>query len=230
MDSERTLSVIQITTKGSEKRKRLLLDEVIPRWCKEDVNYYLVSAKDMDLARKVTNMGGRFIEYFGWEKDKSNKWRCAIPHITTPWCGFFDDDIYPTDDWLQNTTDFLSHQPPGQYGFRLTSPDGDRHAAGEDWMAMAPAWPFADTFGQAIPMRSQPLEYDIDTGTYTDCEYTYVANSIAHREVWRSIPPFGLFNRAPDVFWSFAIRDAGFKIGFNTKAVAVHAGDKTDNR
>lgn len=222
------LSVIQITTPGSEKRKRLLLDQVIPRWTSLEVSYCLVSAEDSDLKKMVEMKGGTFLPYYGWEKDMSAKWRSAIPWIANDWCGFFGDDIYPSHHWLTGMCIFLEKQPPGQYGFRLITPEGDRCI--EDRMALTPAWPFADTFYQNIARRCFPLQYDAMTGEYQDSDYAYVANSVTHRKVFNYIQPFGLYNRAPDALWSYAIRDAGFKIGFNPKAICVHAGGKTDNR
>jgi len=224
------ISVIQVTTLGSEKRKKLLLDTIIPAWGETGLPYNLVCKADEGIRKAVESIGGNFVEYLSWEIDKSAKLRLGIPNIKTPWCAFLDDDIYPSDNWVAETRRFLENRMLGQYGFRLVTPGGDRHTAGEDWMAMAPAWPFADTFGQGIPMTSKPMTYDINTGEYEDCAYTYVANSVTHRDAFTTVQPFGLFNRAPDVFWSFALRDAGFRIGFNPKAVAIHAGDKTDNR
>lgn len=217
------LGVIQVTsTVNSEERYATLKDQIIPRLVGiAEGCYTLVSPPNVELEQTLAARGAQFINYTGWELDKSRKFREGILHRQEEWVVFLDDDILPDDDWHEATIEFLQNRPPGQYGFRLTDKDGNRHQFGEDWMQ----------FGSPkFQLNHRGLNYDIETGYVEQSPTSYVANSVVHRDVFNYVQPFGLFGKAPDVNWSFAIKQAGFPIDFNPKARAYHLGDRKDNR
>ena len=183
--------------------------------------YTLVSPANSQLQETVETAGGHFLEYSGWEVDKSRKFREAIPYRQEEWVVFLDDDILPDEEWLATTTTFLQDVPPGQYGFRLTDEEGNRHEFGEDWMQFP---------SPKYNLQHRGLKYDVDAGTMETSPTSYVANSVVHRDVYNYVHPFGLFQKAPDVNWCFAIKQAGFPVGFNLAARAYHLGDRSDNR
>ena len=215
------LGIVQITS-ASTKRKKLLVDKIIPK-CIEvsNGNYTLVSSHCPILKTAVEELGGTFSEYTAWERDMSRKWRQGLETRKEDWVCFLADDILPDDKWHSEMTEYLSNQPPGQYGFRLTDEDGKRHEFGEDWMQ------FPENTTQAA---HRPLNYDIDTGHIEASLTAYVANCVCHKDVLAQVEPFGLFQLMPDVMWSLAIRECGFPISFNPKARAFHLGDRDDNR
>lgn len=219
--SQLDLGIVQITS-ADTKRKKLLLDTIIPK-CIEisGGNYTLVSSLCEKLKDRVESLGGTFSTYTAWERDMSRKWRQGISTRSEEWICLLADDILPDDDWLFQMTSYLRNKEPGQYGFRLVDAGGERHELGEDWMQ------FPD------PVRGlphQPLDYNTDTGEIQDSKTAYVANCVCHRDVYNKIEPFGLFQLCPDVMWSMAIRDCGFPISFNPKATAHHLGNRKDNR
>lgn len=227
------IPIIQITsipkTKNNERFHKLK-DLVIPK-CVEisEKNYFLVSPiseETLQLKETVESLGGKFIPFTAWEKDMSRKWREGINALKTinckyEWICFLADDMFPDDNWVTEMEKFLDHQEPGQYGFRLTDLNNKRHEFGEDWMQ------FANPI-RGIQHRS--LNYDITTGEYEDSPTSYVAACVVHKDVIDKIEPFGLFGNAPDVMWSMAIKQCGYKVGFNPKARVYHFGDRSDNR
>jgi chloramphenicol 3-O-phosphotransferase len=217
------LGVIQVTSAvKSTDRLRLLQQRIIPTLIKiTRGKYTLVSPAQPELQETVEALGGHFLEYTAWEVDKSRKFREAIPHRQEEWVAFLDDDILPDEEWLNDTMSFLESSPPGQYGFRLTDEKGNRHEFGEDWMQFP---------SPKHNLHHRGLKYDVEAGTLETSPTSYVANSIVHRDVYNYIHPFGLFQKAPDVNWCFAIKQAGFPVGFNLQARAYHLGDRSDNR
>jgi GT2 family glycosyltransferase len=217
------LGIIQVTSAiNSDERYKALTDQIIPK-CIEVAggHYTIVSPPNDHLSEYVQSQGGTFIEYTGWEKDKSRKFREALPLRQEEWVVFLDDDILPDDLWLQEMQEFLFDREPGQYGFRLTKPDGTRHQFGEDWMQFP---------SPKYKLRHRGLDYNIETGYVEQSPTAYVANSVVHRDAYNFIQPFGIFGKSPDVNWCFAIKEAGFAVGFNVKARAYHLGDRGDNR
>lgn len=215
------LGIVQITTAGT-KRKQELIDKIIPSNCKVADEYVLVGPPDdKDLIDAMRRNGGHYVEYTGWEKDMSRKWREGMRLLSTEWVSFFADDILPDDEWRDAMSDFLSDKPPGQYGFRLTDEAGERHGFGEDWMQFP---------SQQLQLPHRSLGYNTDTLERETSPTAYVANCVVHGDVLDMVQPFGLFGAAPDVMWSFAIREAGFPIDFCVKARAFHLGDRGDNR
>jgi len=217
------LGVIQITSEiKSQERYDTLLHDIIPK-CIEvsSGRYCIVSPDNSHLEEHVEKLGGSFIEYKGWERDKSRKFREAIPSRQEEWVAFLDDDILPDDEWYDNMADFIFYSDPGQYGFRLTDREGNRHEHGEDWMQFP---------SPRFNLAHRGLQYDINTGYVEQSPTAYVANCVIHRDVYNMVHPFGIFGKAPDVNWCFAIKEAGFPVGFNVKARAYHLGDRKDNR
>ena len=51
-----------------------------------------------------------------------------------------------------------------------------------------------------------------------------------YRSIFEMVEPFGIFQQAPDVRWSFAIKEAGFDVDFILSARALHIGNRKDNR
>lgn len=215
------LGIVQITSSDT-KRKKLLVDKIIPK-CIEISNgkYTLVSSYCPILKEAVEQLGGTFSEYKAWEKDMSRKWRQGLESRTEDWVCFLADDILPDDNWFDEMKSYLSERPPGQYGFRLTDDNNKRHEFGEDWMQ------FPEQTTQA-PHR--PLSYDVESGAIEESLTAYVANCVCHKDVLAKVEPFGLFQLMPDVMWSLAIREYGFPISFNPKARAYHLGNRDDNR
>jgi len=217
------LGIIQVTSevRNHERYHRLMM-EIIPK-CVEvsGGRYTLVSPANEHLAEHTAHYGGHFLEYSGWERDKSRKFREAIPGRQEEWVAFLDDDILPDDDWLQKMQEFLSERDPGQYGFRLTDEEGNRHQFGEDWMQFP---------SPKFNLAHRGLKYDLDTGYLEHSPTSYVANSVIHRDVFNYVHPYGIFGKAPDVNWCFSIKEAGFPVGFNMHARAYHVGDRKDNR
>jgi hypothetical protein len=215
------IGLIQITTKDS-KRKELLIDKIIPACCQmAKGRYTLVAPLDRELAATTAKHHGLFVAYTGWEKDMSRKWRQGLGTRYETWIAFLADDILPDENWQQNMQEFLDHHPPGQYGFRLTDENGNRHIHGEDWMQFS---------NRQLRLNHRPLKYDLETGYIEDSPTAYVANCVVHRKVIAQVEPFGLYRAAPDVMWSFAIRECGFPVGFNMHARAYHLGHRQDNR
>jgi len=217
------LGVIQVTSAAKNPaRQQQLQNTIVPKLV--DISqgkYTLVSPANSQLQETVETAGGHFLEYSGWEVDKSRKFREAIPYRQEEWVVFLDDDILPDEEWLATTTTFLQDIPPGQYGFRLTDEEGNRHEFGEDWMQFP---------SPKYNLQHRGLKYDVDAGTMETSPTSYVANSVVHRDVYNYVHPFGLFQKAPDVNWCFAIKQAGFPVGFNLAARAYHLGDRSDNR
>ena len=217
------LGVIQITSEiKSTERYENLLGRVVPK-CIEisGGKYTIISPENAQLREHVERLGGNFVQYVGWERDKSRKFREGIPSRQEEWVAFFDDDILPDDDWYENMSDFLFYCDPGQYGFRLTDEEGNRHEFGEDWMQFP---------SPRFNLSHRGLDYNIETGYVEQSPTAYVANSVIHRDVFNMVHPFGIFGKAPDVNWCFAIKEAGFPVAFNVKARAYHIGDRQDNR
>lgn len=215
------LGIIQITNKNT-KRVSLLVEKIIPTCIDiSQKNYTLVSPPHEDLAAAVTKMGGEFSSYEGWDKDMSRKWRQGLQSRKEEWIAFLADDILPDSEWLSEMKNFLKDRPPGQYGFRLTDGENQRHEFGEDWMQFP---------SRRLNLPHRPLTYNIETGEIEESPTAYVANCVVHREVLAQIEPFGIYGSAPDVAWSLAIRACGFPIGFNPKARAYHLGSREDNR
>ncbi len=217
--------IIQITTMPSKKNIKRMLDlknEVIPK-CIEasDGRYTLVSPPNRRLQETVESLGGTFVEYSAWEKDKSRKFREGMKSRKEEWLAFWDDDIIPDDEWKSNIDEFLKKEKPAQYGFRLTDRRGNRHEFGEDWMQFP---------NQALGLRHRGLNYDVDSGYIERSPTCYVSNSIVHKAIYMMVEPFGIFQQAPDVRWSFAIREAGFEVDFILSARAFHIGNRKDNR
>lgn len=217
--------IIQVTTAPSKKNiKRMinLKNEVIPSCIEASGGKYtLVSPKNERLRDTVESLGGTFIEYAAWEKDKSRKFREGLKARNEEWLAFWDDDIVPDNDWRKNIDEFLKDAPPAQYGFRLTDRDGRRHEFGEDWMQFP---------NPQLGLRHRGLKYDVDSGYIERSPTCYVSNSIVHKDVCGMVEPFGIFQQAPDVRWSFAIREAGFEVDFILSARAFHIGNRKDNR
>lgn len=227
------IPIIQITSIPKNKnstRLKVLKDTIIPK-CMEASNtqYFLVSPlcdETKELKDITESLGGNFIEYSAWEKDMSRKWREGIhalkkSNCTYEWVCFLADDMYPDENWKEQMLSFLKNQPAGQYGFKLTDAKGNRHEFGEDWMQYV------------NPIRKishRPLQYNDITGEYEDSPTAYVAACVVHKDVIEHIEPFGLFGSAPDVMWSMAIKNCGYKVGFNPKARVYHIGDRKDNR
>lgn len=222
------IPIIQITSKvKSQKRYDTLKNKVI-KSCIDcsDGNYFLVSPENKELEQHVKDLGGNFTLFTSWEKDMSRKWRDGLnafknSGIDSDWVCLLADDMFPDDNWQESMSKFLSNQPEGQYGFRLTDEVGDRHEHGEDWMQYP---------NRRLHLFHRPLKYDVETGKYEDSPTAYVAACVVHKNVIDYIEPFGLFGSAPDVMWSLAIRQCGYKIGFNPKARVYHIGDRRDNR
>ena len=221
-----TVGIIQITSGFTEKtlhRLEMLRDKIIPT-CISAVGaeaYTLVSPENPELQSVVEALGGTFVLYTGWEKDKSRKFREGISTRNEEWVAFLDDDILPDPEWLEKSVEFLKTAPPGQYGFRLTDDQDRRHEHGEDWMQFP-----SPRFG----LQHRGLNYDLETGYVETSPTSYVANSFVHRDTFEMVRPFGIFGKAPDVGWSFAIKEAGFPVGFILAARAYHLGDRKDNR
>ena len=213
--------IVQITNSNT-KREKLLVEEIIPK-CIELTkgNYTLVAPENPTLQDAVESRGGTFSLYTAWDKDMSRKWRQGISSRPEEWIVFLADDILPDDDWLEEMSTYLADKPPGQYGFRLTDAEGNRHEFGEDWMQFP---------SRQLKLTHRPLAYDIQTGQIEQSPTAYVANCVAHRDLLAIIEPYGVYGAAPDVAWSMAIRSCGFPIGFNPKARAYHLGDRKDNR
>ena len=221
-----SVGVIQITSEfdnNDHPRFKLLKDEIIPTFFAAvgGESYTLVSPPNEELKTLVETGGGTFVEYSGWKKDKSRKFREGILTRAEDWVAFLDDDILPDSDWLEKSIEFLSEAPPGQYGFRLTDEDGKRHEFGEDWMQFP-----SPRFG----LKHRGLRYDLNQNYIEESPTSYVANSFVHRDVYSLVQPFDIFGKAPDVNWSFAIKEAGFPVGFILQARAYHLGDRKDNR
>lgn len=219
------LAIIQVTSNlpDGHVRYKQIKNDIISNCIKtSDKKYVFVSPKDLpELQEKIEKHGGKFCKFDGWDVDKMSKFRLGLRNIDAEWIGIFDDDIYPDENWKENMSNFLKDKEPGQYGFRLTDAEGDRHQFGEDWMQFP---------NHKLMLQHRPLKYDIETGWVEDSPTAYVANCVVHRDVIKKVEPFGLFGKAPDVMWSLAIRQCGFKIGFNPKARAYHVGDRNDNR
>jgi hypothetical protein len=215
------LGIVQITNE-SEIRRKLLLDKIIP-WCIEisNKNYTLVSPYNKELKEKVESLGGIFSVFSAWERDMSRKWRQGLQTRKEEWITFLADDILPDEQWKENMAAYLEDKDPGQYGFRLTDKDGNRHEFGEDWMQFP---------NRRTGATHRGLKYDIFTGEIENSLTAYVANCVVHHDVLKMIEPFGLYGSAPDVLWSMAIRRCGFPISFNPKARAYHLGSREDNR
>ena len=215
------LGIIQISNKNA-KRKKLLVDKLILQCIKaSDKNYTLVAPHDEELKLAVEEKGGIFSPYTAWEKDMSRKWRQGLQTRHEEWIAFFADDICPDNEWRENMATFLHDKKPGQYGFRLTDENGNRHEFGEDWMQFPSRHTGATHRG---------LRYNIETGEIEDSLTAYVANCVVHQSVLKTIEPFGLYGNAPDVVWSLAIRQCGFPVSFNPLARAYHLGNRKDNR
>ena len=184
MTKEIDFGIIQITTAPSKKnlsRMINLKDEVVPACIEASKgNYTLVSPENRRLKEAVESLGGTFLEYNAWEKDKSRKFRDGLRTRNEEWIGFWDD-------WMQ-----FPNKPLG--------------------------------------LRHRGLKYDVETGYIERSPMCYVSNSIVHRDVYRMVEPFGIFQQAPDVGWSFAIKDAGFDVDFILSARALHIGNRKDNR
>ena len=220
------IGIVQITSEfNSNEHPRLMLlrDEIIPTFLNTvgGEKYTLVSPPNKELQALVESGGGTFVEYTGWKKDKSRKFREGMQTRSEQWIAFLDDDILPDTDWLERSSEFLSTTVPGQYGFRLTDADDNRHEFGEDWMQFA---------SPRSGLRHRGLRYDINSNYIEESPTSYVANSFVHKEVYSMVQPFGIFGKAPDVSWSFAIKEAGFPVGFILQARAYHLGDRKDNR
>jgi len=221
-----TIGIIQITSKFTDKnyhRLECLKNKIIPT-CINIVgpsNYTLVSPENAELQEVVESLGATFVLYTGWEKDKSRKFREGMLTTAQEWIVFLDDDILPDPEWLDNSMKFLQTASPGQYGFRLTDENDQRHVHGEDWMQFP---------SRKYGLNHRGLNYDIETGYIETSPTAYVANSFVHRDVVQKVQPFGIFGKAPDVNWSFAIKEAGYPVGFILKARAYHLGDRSDNR
>jgi len=217
------LGAIQVTSAvKSVDRLDSLKNRIIPKWIEvTEGKYTLVSPPHPELQETVEKLGGHFLVYTSWEVDKSRKFREAIPHRQEEWVVFLDDDILPDEEWLDTTVSFLQSAQPGQYGFRLTDERGNRHEFGEDWMQFP---------SPKHHLHHRGLKYDVDAGTMETSPTSYVANSVVHRDVYNYVHPFGLFQKAPDVNWCFAIKQAGFPVGFILPARAYHLGDRSDNR
>jgi GT2 family glycosyltransferase len=215
------LGIIQITNKNT-KRLALLIDKIIPSCIQiSNTKYTLVSPPNSQLEHSVKKLGGTFSPYHAWDKDMSHKWRQGIPTRPEEWIAFLADDILPDAQWFEEMNIFLKDKVPGQYGFRLTDEDGNRHEFGEDWMQFPHA---------RLRLAHRPLKYDIENGEIETSPTAYVANCIVHRDVLAQIEPFGIYGSAPDVTWSIAIRSCGYPISFNPKARAYHLGNREDNR
>tara|TARA_R100000008_G_scaffold86641_1_gene80617 strand:+ start:668 stop:1333 length:666 start_codon:yes stop_codon:yes gene_type:complete len=217
------VGIIQITSQATNPaRFSLLKDRIVPALIdSSEGNYTLVSPPNEELRATVTQLGGQFKEYTGWEVDKNRKFREGIPQRQEAWVAFLDDDILPDEEWMDSMKGYLEDKAPGQYGFRLTDDAGSRHEFGEDWMQFA-----SPKFG----LRHRGLKYDVATGYIEQSPTAYVSNSFIHKDVFNYVQPFGLFGKAPDVSWCFAIKQAGFPVGFNVHARAYHLGDRKDNR
>ena len=147
-----------------------LKNEVIPACVEASKgNYTLVSPENRRLKEAVESLGGTFIEYSAWEKDKSRKFRegLRLEMKSTAW----DDDIVPDSEWRVNIDEFLQDAPPAQYGFRLTDRMGHRHQFGEDWMQFPNQSLGLHHRGQDMMSRQVILKY-------SDC---YVSNSIVQK-------------------------------------------------
>lgn len=222
------IPIIQITSKIKNIKRFNHLKNHIVKTCIESTGgeYFLVSPENDELEQSVNNFGGSFIHYDGWEKDMSRKWRIGLDAYKqskskSDWVCLLADDMCPDNDWQQSMSSFLASQPEGQYGFRLTDENSQRHEHGEDWMQYP---------NRKLNLPHRPLRYDTETGDYEDSPTAYVAACVVHRNVVDFIEPFGIFGAAPDVMWSLAIRQCGYKIGFNPKARVYHVGDRRDNR
>ena len=205
------LAAVVITCK-SQVRQELLHDKVLPALRKQVDHVVLVGEH----------------ENF-WERDKGAKQRYGFQQCSNAtWVAFLDDDILVVDGWAESLMDYASQVGPAQIGFRLVNSSGNRHGHGEDWRHTPTVWPFWGNSWSGKhgpdPSRSRPLEYFQNTAG------SYVANGIVHRDVFEKVPPFGIFGQAPDVMWSFAIKQAGFPVLFCQRAVACHLGNKTDYR
>ena len=220
------VGIVQVTSEFSSKnmhRLELLKEQIIPSFIEivGGGHYTLVSPPNDELRELVTSLGGVFVEYSGWKKDKNRKFRDGMRTRTESWVAFLDDDILPDDQWLDHCMEFLNGAKPGQYGFRLTDEDGKRHEFGEDWIQYP---------SRHFNLRHRGLRYDVATNFVEQSPTAYVANSFVHREAFEMVEPFGIFGKAPDVNWCFAIKEAGFPVGFIVKARAYHLGDRKDNR
>lgn len=215
------LGIVQITNQNAVRRE-LLLETIIPK-CIEvsNGNYTLVAPHNKDLKNSVESLGGVFSEFTAWEKDMSRKWRQGIQTRKEEWLAFLADDILPDENWQKNMSAYLEDKSPGQYGFRLTDKDGNRHEFGEDWMQFP---------SRKTGATHRGLKYNVLTGEIEDSLTAYVANCIVHRDVLKMVEPFGIYGNAPDVIWSLAIRQCGFPVSFNPLARAYHLGDRQDNR
>lgn len=218
------IGIIQITSNFKEQNQRFfdLKEKIIPKLC--DITsgkYTLVSPPNESLRQTVESNGGTFIEYSAWDKDKNRKFREGMNLRQEEWVVFLDDDILLSDTWLAEISSFLEDKVPGQYGFRLVDQDGNRHELGEDWMQFV---------SQKFRLHHRPLEYDIETGFIERSPTSYVSNSVVHRDVYNFVEPYGVFQKAPDVTWCFAIKEAGFPVDFCLGAWAYHLGDRGDNR
>ena len=216
--------IIQITSNFKQKNKRFndLKEKIIPKLTSiSKGNYTLVSPPNDELQEIVESNGGTFLKYSAWNRDKNRKFREGIKTRPEDWVAFLDDDILLSDDWLDKMTIYLKDKQPGQYGFRLVDENGNRHEFGEDWMQF---------FSQKFKLRHRPLKYDLETGFVEQSPTSYVSNSVVHKDTFNFVEPYGIFQRAPDVTWCFAIKEAGFPVDFCLKAWAYHLGDRGDNR
>jgi glycosyltransferase involved in cell wall biosynthesis len=218
------LGIVQITSAFKEKTQRFidLKEKIIPK-CIEISNkrYTLVSPANEELKELCTSLGGEFVEYTAWERDKNRKFREGIKTRQEDWVAFLDDDILPDEEWLDKMSSFLSDKEPGQYGFRLTDSEGQRHEFGEDWMQF---------YSVKSQLQHRALKYDLETGYLEQSPTAYVSNSVVHNKVYNFVEPYGIFQKAPDVNWCFSIKQAGFPVGFCMHARAYHLGDRGDNR
>jgi len=221
------IAIVQICCEKL-KRQNLLAEKTLPK-CLESVSKYVLVCPPVEeggkLGLTIKELDVPHLWFHGWDKDMSAKWREGLDNLVNntrcQWLALLADDVYPDEDWASEMEAYLTDKSPGQYGFRLSEKNGQRHHQGHDWMAMI------DTpYGRKV----KKLNYNIETGECEESGTPYVANCVIHRDVYKSIPPFGIFGRSPDVQWSLAIREAGFPVKFNPKARAYHVGNPLDNR
>jgi len=223
MKSDLDLGIVQITT-DSPKRVRLLRKVSTINQRLNKGRYTLVGPDKeefKDIVNTSNDTGTIYCVYNGWEVDQGRKWRCGMHTRKEEWIAFLADDIELDENWHAEMAIFLNNREPGQYGFRLTDENGNRHEFGEDWMQFP---------NRSLQLSHRPLRYDINTGWIEQSPTSYVANCVVHRDVLAMVEPFGLYKAAPDVGWSFANRQCGFPVGFNPKARAFHLGDRGDYR
>jgi len=223
MKNRLDLGIVQITT-DSPKRIDLLKGVSAINQRLNGGNYTLVGPdrkEFKDIVDVCEDRGINYCIYTGWEVDQGRKWRQGMYTRKEEWIAFLADDIQLDEEWHVNMAGFLRDREPGQYGFRLTDENGNRHEFGEDWMQFP---------NRRLQLNHRPLNYDVETGWTEESPTSYVANCVVHRDVLAMVEPFGLYRAAPDVGWSFANRQCGFPVGFNPKARAYHLGPRGDYR